>query len=138
MFNVIPLLFLVLFASFCHVTAVIGPMITLVSCGEVTNSWHQARYQCSPLPPGVTAKGDTWTSLLDSNYLALSSLLQASASESGTGISRRETPYSPSNQQVRLRPGLAMWGKAGWHVSRKRQHQGRKVEEAKVNFCISE
>lgn len=87
MFNVIPLLFLVLFASFCHVTTVIGPMLTLVSCGEVASSWHQAGYQCSPLPPGVTAKGDTWTLLLYGNYVCLLScrLLRASLGQEFPG-----------------------------------------------------
>lgn len=65
------------------------------------------------MPPGLTAKGETWKLLLYSNYLALSSLFQAPAGESGTGNSRRETPYSPSNQQVRLATGQAMWGRVG-------------------------
>lgn len=68
-------------------------------------------------------------------YLALSSsLLQAPAGESGTGNSRRETPYSPSNQQVRLPPGQAIWGKAGRRASNARWHRGRRAEEAEYDY----
>lgn len=88
-------------------------MLTLLSHGEVAHSWPRAGCQWSPLPPGLTAKGEVWKLLLYSNYLALSSLFQAPAGESGTGNSRRETPYSPSNQQVRLLPGQAIRERPG-------------------------
>lgn len=86
----------------------LGPVLTVLSHSEVAHSWPQAECQWSPLPPGLTAKGEAWKLLLYSNYLALSSLFQAPAGESGTGNSRREAPYSPSNQQVRLLPGQAI------------------------------
>lgn len=52
------------------------------------------------MPPGLTAKGVARALLLYSNHVALSSLFQAPAGESGTGNSRREN--SAGNQQVRL------------------------------------
>lgn len=109
-------------------------MLTLLSRGEVAHSWPRAGRQWSPLLPGLTAKGEAWKLLLYSNYLALSSFFQAPAGESGTGNSRRETPYSPNNQQVRLSPGQAIRGKAGRHASRARWHQGRRTEEAEYDF----
>ncbi|NXH17782.1 SCRIB protein, partial [Bucco capensis] len=48
---------------------------------------------------GLTVRGEAWKLLLYSNCLALSSLFQAPAGEPGSGNSRRETPYSPGNQQ---------------------------------------
>lgn len=88
-------------------------MLTPLSRGEGAHSWPRAGRRWSPLSPGLTAKGETWKLLLYSNYLALSSLFQAPSGESGTGNSRRETPYSPGNQQVRLSAGRAMQGQAG-------------------------
>ncbi|KAK4805799.1 hypothetical protein QYF61_000405 [Mycteria americana] len=100
-------------------------MLTLLSRGEVAHNWPQAGCQWSTLPPGLTAKGEAWKLQLYSNYLVLSSLFQAPAGESGTGNSRRETPYSPSNQQTPAAPRPA-------HLS------GRETRFASINFITSQ
>lgn len=80
------------------------------------------------MPPGLTAKGVAQALLLYNNCVALSSLFQAPAGESGTGSSRREN--SAGNQQVRLLPGRAAWGEAG----RQPCVQGRRVEDVESDF----
>ncbi|NWT75393.1 SCRIB protein, partial [Prunella himalayana] len=48
----------------------------------------------------------------------------APVGESGTGNSRRESPYSPSNPQVRLPPGQVMWERQGGTSRSKGQSPG--------------